>query len=151
MFLRRRGTLGEKGPNESVTCPHCSYEIKEDVNFCPKCGGKTIIGLKSGVTAPREELRDKLSKMGEEIEKAFSIAAKEIENAFKTTGETIQDKKTRKKIVCPNCGEKNRKESVFCYKCGKMLIERIGYRVGSNEIAGGCCPDCGTKIAGFEL
>ena len=42
-------------------------------------------------------------------------------------------------------------ESTFCYKCGKMLIERIGYRIVSNKIENGCCPDCGTEIAGFEM
>lgn len=44
-----------------------------------------------------------------------------------------------------------KEESTFCYKCGKMLIERIGYRIGSNEIIDGCCPDCGSRIAGFEV
>ncbi|RKY25615.1 MAG: AmmeMemoRadiSam system radical SAM enzyme [Planctomycetota bacterium] len=42
-------------------------------------------------------------------------------------------------------------ESTFCYKCGKMLIERIGYRIVSNRIVNGRCPDCGTEIAGFEM
>jgi pyruvate formate lyase activating enzyme len=42
-------------------------------------------------------------------------------------------------------------ESTFCYKCGRMLIERVGYRIGANHINDSCCPDCGTKIAGFGL
>jgi len=42
-------------------------------------------------------------------------------------------------------------ESTFCYKCGKMLIERVGYRIVANHITASCCPDCGTQIAGFEL
>jgi pyruvate formate lyase activating enzyme len=42
-------------------------------------------------------------------------------------------------------------ESTFCYNCGKLLIERVGYRIGENNIADCCCPDCGVKIAGFEL
>jgi len=42
-------------------------------------------------------------------------------------------------------------ESTFCYKCGKMLIERFGYHITTNHITNSCCPDCGTKIAGFEL
>jgi len=45
----------------------------------------------------------------------------------------------------------SKSESTFCYKCGKVLIERVGYRIGANNIKDGCCPDCGTKIAGFEL
>jgi len=42
-------------------------------------------------------------------------------------------------------------ESTFCYKCGRMLIERLGYRIVTNHIKDSCCPDCGTEIAGFEL
>lgn len=39
-------------------------------------------------------------------------------------------------------------ESTFCYNCGKMLIERVGYRIGDNNLEDGCCPYCGTEIAG---
>lgn len=42
-------------------------------------------------------------------------------------------------------------ESTLCYKCGRMLIERVGYRIVANNIEDSKCPDCGTKIAGFEL
>jgi len=42
-------------------------------------------------------------------------------------------------------------ESTFCYKCGRTLIERIGYRIVANDIKDSRCPDCGTEIAGFEL
>lgn len=42
-------------------------------------------------------------------------------------------------------------ESTFCYKCGRILIERVGYRIVANHVKDSCCPDCGTRIAGFEL
>ncbi|HUW17854.1 MAG TPA: AmmeMemoRadiSam system radical SAM enzyme [Sedimentisphaerales bacterium] len=42
-------------------------------------------------------------------------------------------------------------ESTFCYNCGRMLIERFGYRIAANHIKDSCCPDCGAKIAGFDL
>jgi pyruvate formate lyase activating enzyme len=45
----------------------------------------------------------------------------------------------------------SKSENTFCYNCGRALIERIGYNVSANHITEGCCPDCGTKIAGFEL
>jgi pyruvate formate lyase activating enzyme len=45
----------------------------------------------------------------------------------------------------------SKSENTFCYNCGRVLIERIGYRILANHIANSCCPDCGTKIAGFEL
>jgi pyruvate formate lyase activating enzyme len=42
-------------------------------------------------------------------------------------------------------------ESTFCYQCGRMLIEHIGYRIVTNSIKDSKCPDCGAQIAGFEL
>jgi pyruvate formate lyase activating enzyme len=42
-------------------------------------------------------------------------------------------------------------ESTFCYKCGRLLIERIGYRITVNHIRAGQCPDCKVQIAGVEL
>jgi len=45
----------------------------------------------------------------------------------------------------------SKSESTFCYSCGRVLIERVGYRILANHIVHSCCPDCGEKIAGFEL
>ena len=45
----------------------------------------------------------------------------------------------------------SKSESTFCYKCGKLLIERIGYQIAANHLRNSCCPQCGTQIAGFEL
>ncbi|MDD5326323.1 MAG: AmmeMemoRadiSam system radical SAM enzyme [Phycisphaerae bacterium] len=45
----------------------------------------------------------------------------------------------------------SKSESTFCYNCGRVLIERIGYQISANHIKNCCCPDCETKIAGFGL
>jgi len=42
-------------------------------------------------------------------------------------------------------------ESTFCHSCGKLLIERIGFQVFANRTVGSCCPDCHTKLAGYEV
>jgi len=42
----------------------------------------------------------------------------------------------------------SKQENTYCFKCGKVLIERIGYNVAANRIKDSCCPDCGAKIAG---
>ncbi|MHC4456163.1 MAG: AmmeMemoRadiSam system radical SAM enzyme [Planctomycetota bacterium] len=42
-------------------------------------------------------------------------------------------------------------ESTFCYGCGRILIERVGYHISANHITNSGCPDCGAKIAGFEI
>jgi pyruvate formate lyase activating enzyme len=45
----------------------------------------------------------------------------------------------------------SRTESTFCYKCGRILIERTGYQIRANHLKKSCCCDCGTEVAGFEL
>jgi len=42
-------------------------------------------------------------------------------------------------------------ESTFCCNCGRILIERVGYRIAANHIENSCCPDCGARIAGVNL
>jgi len=39
-------------------------------------------------------------------------------------------------------------ENTYCPGCHKMLIERQGYVVMTNNLKEGCCPDCGKKIYG---
>ena len=45
-------------------------------------------------------------------------------------------------------GEVGDSENTFCPACGVTIIERRGFRVLSNGIAGGKCRKCGTPIAG---
>ena len=35
-----------------------------------------------------------------------------------------------------------------CPQCGQMVVERTGYRLKTNRLRQGRCPDCGTAIAG---
>jgi len=42
-------------------------------------------------------------------------------------------------------------ESTFCHNCGHILIERTGYTIRANRITDSSCPDCNTKIPGYEL
>jgi pyruvate formate lyase activating enzyme len=39
-------------------------------------------------------------------------------------------------------------ENTFCRKCGKMIIERRGYQILSNDVAGGKCRYCEARIPG---
>ncbi|MCD6557614.1 MAG: AmmeMemoRadiSam system radical SAM enzyme [Candidatus Aenigmarchaeota archaeon] len=43
------------------------------------------------------------------------------------------------------------KNHTFCPNCKKMLIERVGNSMKSNELKNGKCPSCGKKIAGIFL
>jgi len=40
-------------------------------------------------------------------------------------------------------------ESTRCPKCGKILIERQGYRISRNLLKGNHCPECQTEIPGI--
>jgi pyruvate formate lyase activating enzyme len=40
-------------------------------------------------------------------------------------------------------------ESTFCDECGAVLIDRRGFTVNENRLRQGCCPDCGTPVAGI--
>ncbi len=42
-------------------------------------------------------------------------------------------------------------ENTICYGCGKLLIERWGYRISGNVIVDGRCPECGATIDGIGL
>jgi len=42
-------------------------------------------------------------------------------------------------------------ESSRCPSCSEMLIERYGYKILSNNISNGSCPNCGLKIVGIGL
>lgn len=39
-------------------------------------------------------------------------------------------------------------ESTRCSLCGEMLVERLGFRIMRNSVVDGCCPKCGTAVAG---
>ena len=42
-------------------------------------------------------------------------------------------------------------ENTYCYACRALVIERYGYRVLSNRIRGGSCPECSARIDGVEM
>lgn len=42
-------------------------------------------------------------------------------------------------------------ESTWCPDCGALLIQRVGYRIYSNNLSAGRCPSCHSEIDGVEL
>ncbi|MFZ5450879.1 MAG: AmmeMemoRadiSam system radical SAM enzyme [Thermodesulfobacteriota bacterium] len=43
----------------------------------------------------------------------------------------------------------NPAESTYCHSCGKMIIQRTGYRIGEVKMKDGACSYCGAKIPGI--
>ena len=41
-----------------------------------------------------------------------------------------------------------RRQSTYCPSCGKLLIERDGYKLGEYALAGDTCAHCGSPVAG---
>lgn len=50
-------------------------------------------------------------------------------------------------VYVGNVAQEDGRDTV-CPKCGHVCIARQGYFVRRNELKKGCCPKCGTKIAG---
>ena len=96
-----------------VFCSQCGEELLETAYFCLKCGVRTSKGVEAGVSYPWN--------WEKEVEKGLSTAAQEVEKAFNTVRESIGKSIRREPAICPNCGEQNRSNSKFCYKCGKEL------------------------------
>jgi pyruvate formate lyase activating enzyme len=42
-------------------------------------------------------------------------------------------------------------ESTYCHGCDALLIRRTGYTIRQNRVERGCCPECGTPVAGVGL
>jgi uncharacterized membrane protein YvbJ len=104
-----------------VFCTKCGAQLSEDAHFCPRCGARTTAGKEAGASIPLDEVRESFHRIGIEVEKAFRMAADEMRQAFKTAGENIRETASRKQVTCPNCGEKNASDAVYCVKCGKKL------------------------------
>ncbi|MDI6886038.1 MAG: radical SAM protein, partial [archaeon] len=40
-------------------------------------------------------------------------------------------------------------ENTYCYKCGRLLIQRYGFQILGNNMTDSKCPHCGAKIDGI--
>jgi pyruvate formate lyase activating enzyme len=40
-------------------------------------------------------------------------------------------------------------ENTYCFRCGKLLIERFGFKIISINLQGNKCPKCGTELEGI--
>ena len=73
-------------------------------------------------------LRDKLLirllfHLGCRVSEALALEAKDIDFAWGTV--TIQHLKTRRNLVCPQCGARLGKSHTFCPKCGEKVKEAV--------------------------
>jgi predicted amidophosphoribosyltransferase len=102
-------------------CSKCGNSLSEEAYFCPRCGAKTQAGIKAGVSAPADEIRETIARIGKELEKAFATAAREVQEAYRTARKNVRQPAGREKGQCPKCGEEYSRNDSYCGKCGKKL------------------------------
>ncbi|MCU0723575.1 MAG: AmmeMemoRadiSam system radical SAM enzyme, partial [Planctomycetes bacterium] len=52
-----------------------------------------------------------------------------------------------KYVYCSNVAP-HEGNNTFCPQCGKVLVQRVGFKILSNEIKDAKCPACGQAIPG---
>jgi uncharacterized membrane protein YvbJ len=102
-------------------CSNCGHKVLAEVNFCPKCGSKIFTSQETNVASTSEDLREIFNNIEQELEKAWAIASKEMQEAFKKAKQNVQQSLRTEPAICPNCGEKNAKDAVFCRNCGNKI------------------------------
>jgi len=40
-------------------------------------------------------------------------------------------------------------ENTYCYNCGELLVERLGFTIKKNNLLDNCCPKCSIRIPGI--
>jgi len=69
----------KKDTEKSTACPHCGYQIKRDVEFCPQCGGKlTIVNYCPKCGAVPEKNEKYCSSCGENLINVQTITAQSV-------------------------------------------------------------------------
>ncbi len=77
---------------------------------------------------------------------------------LKNTPPTSLDSLLQAEKIASNAGIKHiytgnisglKSENTYCPNCGKLLIQRQGYKIAGNFIKNGKCPECDEKIAGI--
>ena len=93
-------------------CPVCSkkFQKDDDIVVCPKCG------------APYH--RECYDKNGRCIFPDLHKSGKSWREVYDNTPQTDVQKDDKPFIVCPQCGEKNNKDSFICSNCGSILSEK---------------------------
>ncbi len=75
-------------------CPNCGAEVEDDAKFCENCG------------APLDESREDFE------------AQDAVQGDAASEGNKEQDEES---LVCPNCGAKIDKDTIFCENCGQRI------------------------------
>jgi len=88
----------KKEGQKTISCPDCEHSITIDAKFCPQCGHQQLVF--NQCTACNKNLTPNA-------------------RFCSRCGQAVEDRSQSKS--CPNCGNENITDSIYCNECGEKL------------------------------